>query len=93
MPDYDEINKERNGPIMPEPKRYTLKLKEDIFDKVADLMETIEDSEGQWIFDPGHKIELPSKDTQTRLRCAFLDEVCVHCEEDCPAAGGINKKR
>ena len=75
---------------MPEPKRYTLKLKEDIFDKVADLMETIEDSEGQWIFDPGHTIELGFKDSEIRLRCALLDEVCTDCEEDCPAAGGLS---
>ena len=77
---------------MVEPKRYTLKLKKHIFNKIADLMETIEDPQGHWIFDPGQKIEFASKDTQTRLRCAFLDEVCVDCEEDCPVAGGINEK-
>ena len=26
-------------------------------------------------------------DTQTRTNCAILDEACVDCTEDCPAAG------
>ncbi|MBW2037028.1 MAG: hypothetical protein JRI41_06060 [Deltaproteobacteria bacterium] len=27
-------------------------------------------------------------DAKIRMECAFLDETCVDCEEDCPAAGG-----
>ena len=71
---------------MSEPKRYT--LKKGVFDKI----ESVEDPEGKWIFDPGHKIELLFKDAEIRLRCAFLDEVCVDCKEDCLVAGGFNNK-
>jgi len=27
-------------------------------------------------------------DAKIRMNCAFLDEACVDCEEDCPCAGG-----
>lgn len=29
----------------------------------------------------------PQTDTDIRMACAFLDETCVDCDEDCPAAG------
>lgn len=29
----------------------------------------------------------PEEDEKVRRNCAILDEVCVDCEEDCPAAG------
>lgn len=28
-------------------------------------------------------------DTEIRMNCAFLDDVCVDCVEDCPCAGGV----
>lgn len=70
---------------MSQPKRYTLET-----DCHGQIVKTIEDADGQWIFDPGHRI--PLLDAEFRLACGFLDEVCVHCEENCPAAGRLDNK-
>ena len=29
-------------------------------------------------------------DAEIRAQCAFLDETCFDCQEDCPAAGGVS---
>lgn len=33
-----------------------------------------------------------NKDEETRLNCAFLDEACVDCEEDCISSGKNTKR-
>ena len=71
---------------MSQPKRYTLKA-----DCDGEIVNCIEDPNGQWIFDPDHRI--PLLDTRFRLACGSLDEVCVDCEENCPAAGGLIKNK
>lgn len=50
------------------------------------------------IWDVIHKaLELAAPTTELsdydkiRLNCAFLDEVCVGCTEDCPCAEGIKE--
>lgn len=86
-------NTDLEGVEMTQPKRQTIKT-----DRDARITGTVEDPDGQWIFDPSHKINISNygkseyeqrtdADAKIRMDCAILDQTCIDCEGDCPAAG------